>query len=427
MSFAVFIIALFGTLALGVPIAYAMLLGGAALMIFLGMTDPQIMALTLVNGMNSYALMAIPFFLIAGEVMNRGGLARRIVEFAITLVGHRRGGLGYVAVIVGVLLAALSGSAVADAAALAAFLVPLMMRSGYPAGQSAGLVATAGVIGPIIPPSIALIFYGVLTNTSIGRLFMAGIVPGLIMAAGLAITWFVLMRGRDDLVRERADRAEVWRTFRNSAWALGLPAIIIFGLRFGIVTPTEAGVVAAVYSFFIAMVVYRELKIGEVFALVVHAMVTSSVVMFIVACAMLVSWTMAVSGVNGVMLELFGGLTDSPRLMVLAICLTIVVLGTVMDMAPVLLIMTPLVLPLIKKASVDPVYFGIVFIIAGVIGLITPPVGTVLAVVVGVTKVNFEQAAKGITPFLLSQIVVLGLLILWPQIVTVPAMILNGR
>lgn len=376
---------------------------------------------------NSYALMAIPFFLIAGEVMNRGGLARRIVDFAITLVGHRRGGLGYVAIIVGVLLAALSGSAVADAAALAAFLVPLMLRSGYPAGQSAGLVATAGVIGPIIPPSIALIFYGVLTNTSIGKLFMAGIVPGLIMAAGLAIAWFVLMRGRDDLVRERADRAAVSTAFKNSAWALGLPAIIIFGLRFGIVTPTEAGVVAAVYSFFVAMVVYRELKIGEVFALVVQAMVTSSVVMFIVACAMLVSRTMAVSGVNGVMLGLFGGLTDSPRLMVLAICLTIVVLGTVMDMAPVLLIMTPLVLPLIKKAAVDPVYFGIVFIIAGVIGLITPPVGTVLAVVVGVTKVKFEDAARGITPFLLSQIIVLGLLILWPQIVTVPAAFLNGR
>lgn len=427
MTFALFILVLFGCLALGMPIAYAMLAGGAALMLHLGMTDPQIMALTLSNGMNSYALLAIPFFLIAGEVMNRGGLARRIVDLAITLVGHHKGGLGYVAVVVGVLLAAMSGSAVADAATLAAFLVPLMLRNGYPAGQSAGLVASAGVIGPIIPPSIALIFYGVLTNTSIGKLFIAGIVPGLLMAVALAVTWWLLMRDKNEMMEQKASRADVILALKNSIWALGLPFIIIVGLRFGIVTPTEAGVVAAIYSFFVAMVVYRELKISEVGDLIITAMINSSVVMFIVASAMLISWMMAVSGVNATMLDLFSGLTDNPQLMVACICLTIVVLGAVMDMAPVLLIMTPLILPLITKAGVDPVYFGIVFIMAGVIGLLTPPVGTVLAVVSGVTKVRYEEVARGIAPFLVAKIIVLALLIIFPQIITVPADFLSAR
>ncbi len=427
MAFALFLAILFFALAIGMPIAFSLLLGGIGLMFWLGMADPQIAAFTLINGLDVYPLLAIPFFLIAGEVMNSGGISRRIIDFAIALVGHKQGGLGYVAVIVGVLLAALSGSAVADAAALAAFLVPLMVRDGYTVGRSAGLVASAGIIGPIIPPSMAFILFGILAQTSITKLFLAGIVPGLIMGVALAVTWSIVVRFEKRPTREPATWTETKDVLKNAVWALGLPLIIIVGLRFGIVTPTEAGVTAAVYSIFVTMVIYRELTFEGLVAVVIRAMITASTVMLIVGAAMLVSWMIAVSGMNRTILEWFEPLVDNPQLLVAAICLLVLVLGTVIDMGPILLILTPIVLPLVKAANVDLTYFGVVFILAGVIGLITPPVGTVLAVVTSVTRAKYSEVALGILPFLFTQVVILILLLIWPALVIVPAEYMFNR
>ncbi|MEY9772490.1 tripartite ATP-independent transporter DctP family solute receptor [Sinorhizobium fredii] len=283
MTILVFITALLAAMAIGMPIAYALLICGVALMVQLAMFDPQILAQNLVGGTDSFTLLAVPFFMLAGEVMNAGGLSKRIVALALTLVGHVRGGLGYVAIIAACVLSALSGSAVADAAALGALLVPMMVKAGHDKARSAGLVASASVIGPIIPPSIAFILFGVTANLSISKLFMAGIAPGLMIGMGLAVAWWLMVRKEEIELRPRATRAERLKALRESLWALGLPVIIIFGLKFGLFTPTEAAVVAAVYSILVATCVYRELSLSQLYAVFVSSAKVTSVVIFLVA------------------------------------------------------------------------------------------------------------------------------------------------
>jgi tripartite ATP-independent transporter DctM subunit len=420
MALLLFLAAVVLTLAMGMPIAYSLLISGIVLMGWQGMPDPQIVAFTVINGSDSYALLAIPFFVLAGELMNAGGLSRRIVDLAVHLVGHRHGGLGYVVIVVGAVLSAASGSAVADAAAMAAFLLPMMKRDGYDVARSAGLVATTGLLGPIIPPSLALILYGVMSNTSVSRLFLAGVFPGLMMAVVLALTWAWVMRREETPRRPRSPLADVMRSLRAALWALGLPLIVILGLRLGIVTTTEAAVVSAVYVAFVAIVVYRELPLAALPQLILSAMMTSAAVMFIIACAMLGGWMIAVSGATRELTALAGPLVDSPRLLVAAICLLVLLLGTALETGPILLILTPLVMPLVTRAGIDPVYFGIVYVLSGVIGMVTPPVGSVLAVVASVGKVEFAAVSRGATPFMLTQVLLLGLMVLFPQLVTVP-------
>jgi tripartite ATP-independent transporter DctM subunit len=421
MALLLFLSAVVLTLAMGMPIAYSLLVSGIVLMAWQGMLDPQIVALTVTHGTDSYALLAIPFFVLAGELMNAGGLSRRIVDLAVHLVGHRHGGLGYVVIVVGTVLATLSGSAVADAAAMAAFLLPMMKQDGYDPARSAGLVATAGLIGPIIPPSLALILYGVMSNTPVSRLFLAGVFPGLMMALALALTWGWLARREALPARPRAPPAAAARSLRAALWALGLPCIIILGLRFGVVTTTEAAVVSAVYGAFVALAVYRELPLAALPRLALQAMMTSAAVMFVIACAMLGGWMIAVSGAARELTALAGPLVDSPRLLVAAICLLVLLLGTALETGPILLILTPLVMPLVARAGVDPVYFGIVYVLSGVIGMVTPPVGSVLAAVASAGKVEFAMVSRGAIPFMLSQVLLLALMVAFPPLVTVPA------
>jgi len=257
MTIAIFLGALLGAMALGVPIAFSLLATGAALMWHLDMFDPQILAQNTIEGANSFPLLAVPFFMLAGEIMNAGGLSRRIVNFAMTLVGHVRGGLGYVGIMAAIIMAALSGSAVADAAALAALLLPMMNRAGYDTARSAGLLSAASIIAPIIPPSIGFVVFGVAANVSISRLFMAGIVPGLILGVALWVTWWWLVRKEKIEASPRASLREVLASLRDATFALGMPLIVIVGLKFGVFTPTEAAVVAAVYALVVSMAIYR--------------------------------------------------------------------------------------------------------------------------------------------------------------------------
>jgi tripartite ATP-independent transporter DctM subunit len=420
MTVTIFLGALLGPMALGVPIAFALILSGVALMLYLGLFDAQIVAQNVLNGADSFPLMAVPFFLLAGEVMNTGGLSRRIVTLAMAMVGHIRGGLGFVAIFAACILSSLSGSAVADAAALGALLLPMMLKSGHDAARAGGLLASASVIGPIIPPSIGFILYGVVGGVSITKLFLAGIFPGLMIAAALCITWLIVARKEQFELPPRQSGTVRLKALVDSIWALMLPVIIIVGLKFGVFTPTEAGVVAAVYSLFVAMVVYRELPPAQLFQVFVSAAKITSVVMFLVACAAVSAWLITVADVPGALASLIEPLMDNQTLLLIAIMVLIVLVGTAMDMTPTILVMTPVLMPIIKQAGIDPVYFGVLFIINNSIGLITPPVGTVLNVICGVSKLSMEDLMKGVLPFLVAELIVLFLLVLFPALVTVP-------
>ncbi|MDR1935398.1 MAG: TRAP transporter large permease subunit [Candidatus Accumulibacter sp.] len=405
---------------IGMPISFAILLAAVALMFQLDIVDSQIIAQNLINGTTSFTLMAVPFFLLAGEVMNVGGLSKRIVRVAMALVGHFRGGLGYVTIIAACLLASLSGSAVADAAALSALLVPMMVAAGHKDGQACGLVAAGGIIGPIIPPSIPFILFGISGGVSISKLFLAGIVPGVLMGTGLALAWWLVSRGDDTIVREKQSASDVVAALKEGIWALFLPAIIIVGLRFGIFTPTEAAVVAAVYSLFVAIVIYRELKPSQIFEVLVAATRSTGVVMFLVAAAMVAAWLIALADLPGEVVSLLKPLMGSRTLLLLAIVVLLFAVGCVMDLTPTILILTPVLLPVAKQAGINEVYFGVIFVVCGSIGLITPPVGTVLNVVAGATRSNMTRVVAGVLPFLASHIIILLLLVIFPQLVTIP-------
>jgi tripartite ATP-independent transporter DctM subunit len=426
MTVAIFLGALLGAMALGVPIAYSLLLSGVALMWQQDLLDPQILAQNVVNGADSFPLLAIPFFMLAGEIMNVGGLSRRIVDLALTLVGHRRGGLGFVTILAAVLMAALSGSAVADTAALASLLLPMMVRAGHDKARAGGLIASAGIIAPIIPPSIGFVLFGVAANVSITKLFMAGIVPGLLMGAALSVTWYFVAQREGTTPPPKASRAEVFAALKNSTWALFLPVIVLVGLKFGVFTPTEAAVVAAVYALFVAVVVYREMKLTQLFEVFRSAAKTTAIIMFLVAAAMVSAWLITVADIPSKMIELLEPFMDNQTLLLMAIMVLVLVIGMAMDMTPIILILTPVLMPVVKAAGIDPVYFGVLFIMNCAIGLITPPVGTVLSVVAGVGRMKMEQAAKGILPFAAAQAAVMFLLVLFPQIVIVPARFFFG-
>lgn len=421
MTIAVFIGSLLGVMALGVPIAFALLLCGVALMLYMGQFDPQILAQNVINGADSYPLLAVPFFMLAGEVMNTGGLSKRIVNLALALVGHVRGGLGYVTIVAACLLAALSGSAMADAAALTALVLPMMVAAGHDRARSAGLIASAGIIAPIVPPSIGFVIFGVAANVSISKLFMAGIFPGLMLGASLWITWWWLSRRENAKPQPRRSLADVLTAARSAAFALVLPVIIIVGLKMGVFTPTEAGVVAAVYALFVTTVVHRELKFSQLYGVFVRAARTSAIVMFLVAASMVSAWLITVAGLPAMVVGLLEPFLDNQTMLLLAIMVIVMLVGTAMDMAPTILILTPVLMPVVKAAGIDPVYFGVLFMINNAIGLITPPVGTVLNTVAGVGRISVDAVTRGVLPFMLAQFILLLLLTLFPQLVMVPA------
>jgi tripartite ATP-independent transporter DctM subunit len=426
MTVAVFLGSLLGAMALGMPIAYALVLCGAALMVHLDTFDSQIVAQQIIAGADSFPLMAVPFFMLAGELMNTGGLSKRIVALALAVVGHIKGGLGYVAIVAACILSALSGSAVADAAALSALLIPMMVAAGHDPKRSAGLIAASGIIGPVIPPSIGFVIFGVAANLSITKLFLAGIMPGLYIAAALWFTWWWEVRKERIVPPPRKPAREMARTVVDAFWALMLPFIIIFGLRFGVFTPTEAAVVAAVYALFVSTVIYRELTLAQLYRVMVSAAMMTSVVMFLVAAASVSAWLITLAELPGKLTALLEPFMHDKTLLMLAIMVLIVAVGTAMDMTPTILILTPVLMPVVKAAGIDPIYFGVLFIINNSIGLITPPVGTVLNVVAGVSNIRLEDVIKGVWPFMLAQFVVLLLLVLFPALVTVPAKWFTG-
>jgi TRAP-type transport system large permease protein len=426
MTVIVFLFSLLAAMALGMPLAFALLVSGVALMLHLNTFDTQIVSQNLISGADNFALMAVPFFMLAGELMNAGGMSRRIVNSAMVWVGHFKGGLGYVAVFAAIVMASLSGSAVADTAALAAVLLPMMRSAGYRMDRSAGLIAAGGIIAPVIPPSIGFVLFGVIAGVSISKLFLAGIFPGLLMGLALVITWWIVARKDNVQVAPKVEFKERLRVTADAFWSYLLAVTIIGGMKMGVFTPTEAAVVAVVYSLFVGLFIYREIKFKDLYRIILNAGKTSAVVMFLVAAALVSAWLITVANIPAQMVELMKPFMDNKTLLMAMLMLLVLVVGTALDFAPTVLILTPVLMPIVRQAGIDPVYFGVLFIINNAIGLLTPPVGTVLNVVCGVGRIPMHEVIKGVMPFLLSQIVVMALLIAFPALVMVPLKWLLG-
>jgi TRAP-type transport system large permease protein len=427
MTVTVFITSLLAAMMIGMPIAFALMVCGLALMLYLGNFDSQILAQNLINGADNFPLMAVPFFLMAGELMNAGGLSRRIVDAAMAWVGHLKGGLGYVAVVASVLMASLSGAAVADTAAIAALLMPMMRTAGYDLPRSAGLISAGGIIAPIIPPSIGFVLFGVAGGVSITQLFLAGIFPGVLMGVALALTWWWVARRDQVLTAPRVAMPERVRITANAFWAFVLPVVIVGGLKFGVFTPTEAAVVAMVYALLVGLFVYRELKFRDLYRLFLVSAKMTAVVMFMVAAAVVSAWLIAYANIPDQVTAMMQPFIGSPKLLMFMLMLLVVVVGTALDFAPTILILTPVLMPLVKQSGIDPVYFGVLFVINNAIGLITPPVGTVLNVAAGVARLPLSAVVRGVWPFLAAQLVILFLLVLFPELVIVPAHWIGGH
>jgi TRAP-type C4-dicarboxylate transport system permease large subunit len=425
MAVVIFLCCLLGGIAIGLPIAWSLLLCGAALMTYLDMFDVQIMAQTLVNGADSFSLLAIPFFVLAGEIMNAGGLSKRIVDLPMKLVGHktRRPGLRrrYCSNDHGQSFWLCGGgyrrgrrAARADDAFGKPSDQPLRWVNRFRRDHCTHYSTLN-----------SFIIFGVSSGLSISKLFMAGIAPGIMMGAALMLTWW-WQAGRLNLPSQpKATTREIWQSLVSGIWALFLPVIIIGGFRSGLFTPTEAGAVAAFYALFVAVVIYRELMFSSLYHVLVNAAKTTSVVMFLVAAAQVSAWLITIAELPMMVSDLLQPLVDSPRLLFIVIMISIMVVGMVMDLTPTVLILTPVLLPLVKEAGIDPIYFGVMFIINCSIGLITPPVGNVLNVISGVAKLKFDDAVRGVFPYVAVLISLLVLFIFIPELITTPLKWIN--
>lgn len=426
MTFVVFLVSLFGVMAIGVPIAFALLVSSTALMFYLDTFNTQIIAQNLIKGLDNFPFLAIPFFIFAGELMNTGGMSKRIVNFAMSFLGNVRGGLGYVAIIASIIFAGISGSAVADAAALGSILIPMMDQAGYDRKHSAGLIGAGGIIGPIIPPSIPMILFGIVSGLSITKLFVAGVVPGLLMGVASAIIWGITVRKDTRVSSAQKSFKEILIATRDGIWGLGLPFIIFFGLLGGIFTPTEAAVVAVVYAILVGIFIYRELTLQAIYHALVASVKMTSMVTFLIAAAMVIAWLIALANIPAILSNLLGPISHNQLLLLILANILIFLLGMVLDLTPMLLILVPVLMPLIKNAGIDPVYFGLIFVLNGSIGLLHPPIGSVFNVVCSVAKISVPDLFKGIWPYLLIYLILLALLVLFPSIVTVPVQWMTG-
>ncbi|CAM3317541.1 TRAP transporter large permease [Halomonas lysinitropha] len=413
----IFLAILFASIAIGLPIAFG--LGVAALVMALLSDIPlSILIEQSIRGVNSFPLLAIPFFILVGEVMSNGGIARRLMDLAGALVGFMRGGLGQVAITGSMFFGGISGSAVADTAATGAMMIPSMKQQGYSAPHATAINTVSSVIGIIIPPSIPLILFGIVTETSISRLFIAGIVPGMLIGFALMVTTFILatLQHAGQTRKFRLDR--LWETFKAAWLALVLPVIVIGGIIGGVFTATEAAVAALLYSLFISLVVYREFHIKALWGMLIRTARLTGMVLLLLAFATVIAWFLTINMVPQTLVKQVQAITQDPFWLLMIVAFLLLIIGFVMDLTPAMVIMAPMLTPIVTSVGVDPVYFGVLMAFILGIGLLTPPVGTCLYVGCGVGKVSMEQLVKAMLPYYVALLVVLVILVAFPGIVT---------
>jgi len=427
MELFIFLGSLFFFMLIGVPLALVLVLCAIVLMWNSGMWDAMIIPGSMLDGANNYPLMAIPFFVFAGEIMAEGGLSKRVVQLAQLMIGRVRGGLGYAAIIASIIFAGLMGSSVGEAAALGGLLLPMMKEVGYHPGRAGAVIASGAILGPIIPPSTNFILLGAtVSGLSITKLFMIGLVPGILIGLALMVVWFFVVRkdGYNETIR--FTKQEAIKIIIDSTPAFMMPVLLLGGIRFGIFTPTEGGAFAAIYAILVCVLYYRELSFRDLLRVSARAARTTSVVMLIVATATAVGWFITIAQIPNQMTALFSPLIDSPILLLISINIFLFLIGMVMDLTPNILIFAPVFYPLIQQAGIDPYYFGLLFVLNLGIGVITPPVGTVLYVVCGIGNIKFADLVVKLLPFVLVETIMLFLLLFFPKLSLVPMNWLMG-
>ncbi|MFA5026929.1 MAG: TRAP transporter large permease, partial [Candidatus Methylomirabilota bacterium] len=384
----------------------------------------QLVVQRMFAGVDSFPMMAVPFFMLAGALMDTGGISTRLVRFSNYLVGWITGGLAHVAIMASIFFAGITGSAVADTSAIGSTLIPIMNRRGFPTLFSASVIASAGVVGPIIPPSIPMVIYGVMAGVSIGSMFMGGFVPGLLMGLGLmAVVYWKAKRHGYPREAERPTPKQFVEATVSAMGAIIMPLIILGGIFGGVFTATEAAAVAALYAFVVGKFVYRELRWGQIPEVLYQAGLSTAMVLIIVGVANLVGYIMAVERIPLLVAELFLSLTANKYVMLLLINILLLVVGCFIDGASAIIIFTPVLLPLILKMGIDPVFFGVMITVNLMIGTITPPVGVCLYAVCSIANLRLDEISRAVLPFLLVEIVVLLLITYVPDLIMfLPAM-----
>ncbi len=421
MELAIFLITLFGFLFLGIPICLVLVLCAIVLMYVAGMVDPMTIAGSMLDAADNYPLMAIPFFVFAGEIMTAGGLSQRVVQFAQLLIGHIKGGLGYATILASVLFAGLMGSSVAEAAALGSLLIPMMKDSGYKTARAGAIVSSGAILGPIIPPSTNFIMLGAtVSGLSITKLFMIGIVPGLLIGLALMICWYFIVRKDGYTETISFSRAEKIAIIKDATPAFMMPVLLLGGIRLGVFTPTEGGAFAAVYAIIVCMIYYRELKLKDLLEVSVRSARTTATVMLVVTGASAVGYFITLAEIPNQIISVFEPFIDHPIILMLIINVFLLILGMVMDLTPNLLIFAPVLFPLIYQAGINPYYFGLIMILNLGIGVITPPVGTILYVICGIGEIKITDLIRNMLPFLITELIMLLILTLFPALSIIP-------
>ena len=413
----ILIISLLALLLVGVPVGFSLLASTLLALLMEGSIPLQTLPQRLALGLDSFPMLAIPLFILAGTIMEAGGITKRLIQFAEVLVGHIRGSLAHVSVVSNLFMSGVSGSGVADAAATGSALIPTMIKRGYGKGFAAAVLGASATVGPIIPPSIPMIVYGSLAGVSIGKLFLGGAIPGLLMSGSLMLVSYIIARKRGFEKRERAGFKEIMKAFIDASWALFMPIIIVGGIFTGLFTATESAVIAVIYSLIIGLFVYKELKITELPKKILEAVSLSSSIGIIIAASAPFAWVMAYAQGPAKVLTLFQNISDSKIVAILLLMLILLILGCFLDGLAIIIITTPVLMPILMQFDIDPLHFGVILAINVMIGTITPPVGTIMYVALSFAKCTVVEFTREIWPFLLVLIALLVLFALVPGII----------
>jgi len=417
----------FAILALiGIPIAIALGLSASIVLFFTDYVSVNIIIQRLTNGSAKFILLSIPFFILAGKLMNAGEITQRIFKFADALVGHIPGGLGHTNVMASIIFAGMSGSAVADAGGLGTIELKAMKEKGYDVGFRSSITIASSIIGPIIPPSIPMVVYGVIAQVSAGRLFLGGIVPGLLAGLSLMLLIYFQAKKNEETSQPRASFIEIWTSAKEAFLSLLTPIIIVGGIIAGVFTPTEAAVIASVYALFLGFVVYRTLTIRELKKVLIETLVTSSTIIFIIAFADSFAWLLNLDGAGEWAIKIISSISTNPNVILLLLNVFFLIVGMFMESLSIIVIITPVVLPLVRTLGIDPVHFGVVLVLNLMIGLATPPFGLSLFTVAKIENIETERLFKPILPYIVPLVITLLLVTYFPNLVLFLPRVLMG-